>query len=240
MKNVLIPSTLEPDTINAVKIAIQQSKGKKCTLFLVLVEEIPDSYSSATFLRSMKSEMTASQKKVLEYCRELTTISQNCNLKIHYQYGISAPLMRNLIQHLEIELTILSPSYRKAERKIHNQFVQILSNCKCPILHLSSNCEEYILTKAMYLEKTKSKLQIEDLHELIPERFDFEIINKTSFINNQNPEDLESFINEAIIKNNINLLIETRKPKKIKLKNKNTSTNENLGLPILSLYEEIA
>nr|WP_288833452.1 hypothetical protein [uncultured Flavobacterium sp.] len=63
MKNVLIPSTLEPDTINAVKIAIQQSKGKKCTLFLVLVEEIPDSYSSTTFLRSMKSEMTASQKK---------------------------------------------------------------------------------------------------------------------------------------------------------------------------------
>lgn len=240
MKNVLIPSTLEPDTINAVKIAIQQSKGKKCTLFLVLVEEIPDSYSSTTFLRSMKSEMTASQKKVLEYCRELITISQNCNLKIHYQYGISAPLMRNLIQHLEIELTILSPSYRKDERKTHNQFVQILSNCKCPILHLNSNCEEYNLTTAMYLVKTKPKLQIEDLHELIPDRFDIKIINKTTIINNQNPEDLESLINEAIVKNNINLLIETRKPKKIKLKNENATANENFGLPILSLYEETA
>ena len=239
MKNILIPSTLEPDTINAVKIAIQQSKGKKCTLFLVLAEEIPDTHSSATFLRSMKSEMTVSQKKVLEYCRELITISQNCTLKIHYQYGISAPLMRNLIQHLEIELAILTPSYRKTERKIHNQFVQILNNCKCPILNLSSNCEEYDLTKAMYLKQSKSKLQPEDLQELIPDHFDFKIVSLATDFNDQNPEDLKSSLNEAIVKNKIDLLIETRKPKKIKLKNKNTNTNENFDLPILSLYERV-
>lgn len=238
MKNLLIPSILQSDTINAVKVAIQQSKGKNCSIFLALVSEIPDTYSSSTFLRNMKSDMTASQKKVLEYCRELITISQNCNLKIHYQYGISAPLMRNLIEHLEIELTILTPSYRNAEKKIHNQFVQILSNCKCPILHLSPNCEENDLTKAMYLEQTKSRIQIEDLQELIPERFNFKIVSQAKIFSEQNPEELESLLNEAIAKNKINLLIETRKPKKIKLKNKNTNTNESFGLPILSLYEE--
>ncbi|MES2238729.1 MAG: hypothetical protein V4497_00565 [Bacteroidota bacterium] len=240
MKNLLIPSTLELDTINAIKVAIQQSKGKNCTIYLALVSEIPDTYSSATFLRSLKSDISTSQKSVLEYCRELITISQNCSLKIHYQYGISAPLMRNLMEHLDVELTILTPSYRNAEKRIHNQFVQILDNCKCPILHLSSNFEEQDLTKAMYLEQTKSKLQLEDLQELIPDNFSFKIVSQAKIFSDQNPEDLESLLNEAIAKNKIDLLIETRKPKKIKLKNKNSNTNENFGLPILSLYEEIA
>ena len=240
MKNLLIPSTLESDTVNAIKIAIQQSKGKNCTIYLALVVEIPDTYSSAAFLRNTESAMTVSQKKVLDYCRELIAISQNCSLKIHHQYGISSPLMRNLIDHLNIEMTILTPSYRNSEKRIHNQFVQILSNCKCPILHLSSNFEEQDLTKAMYLEQTKSKLQVEDLHKLIPTHFNFKIVSQAKIFNDQNPEDLESLLNEAIVKNKIDLLIETRKPKKIKIKNKNSNTNENLGLPVLSLYEETA
>ena len=240
MKNFLIPSILEPDTINAIKVAIQQSKGKDCTLYLALISEIPDTYSSATFLRSMKSEMTVSQKNVLDYCRELITISQNCRLKIHNQYGISAPLMRNLMEHLDIELSIISASFRNTEKRIHNQFTQILSNSKCPILHLSANFEECDLTKAMYLEQNRSRLQIEDLQGLIPDYFNFKIVSQAKIFSDQNPEDLQSLLTEAITKNKIDLLIETRKPKKIKIKNKNTSTNEHFGLPILSLYEEIA
>ncbi len=240
MKNLLIPSTLDPDTINAIKIAIQQSNGKKCTLYLALISEIPDTYSTATFLRSMKSDMTASQKNILEYCRELIAISQNCSLKIHHQYGISAPLMKNLMEHLKIELTIISPSFRNNGKRIHNQFTQILSNSKCPILHLSTNFEEQNLSKAMYLEQTMSKLQVEDLQELIPAHFNFRIVSQAKIFSEQNPEDLQNLLNEAITKNKIDLLIETRKPKKIKLKKNNTNTNESFGLPILSLYEEIA
>lgn len=240
MKNLLIPSTLELDTIKGIKTAIQQSKGKNCTIYLAFVSEIPDTYSTATFLRNMKSEMTASQKNILDYCRELVANAQNCTLKIHNQYGISAPLMRNLIEHFNIELTILTPSYKDSEKRIHNQFLQILSNCKCPILHLNANFEEQDLTKAMYLEQNKSKLQIEDLQELISNQFDFKIVSQAKIFNDQKQEDFESLLNETILKNKIDLLIETRKPKKIKLKNKNYSTNENLGLPILSLYEEIA
>lgn len=240
MKNLLIPSNLESDTINAIKVAIQQSNGQNCTIFLALVSEIPDTYSSATFLRSMKNEMTVSQRNVLDYCRELITISQNCCLKIHHQYGISAPLMKNLMEHLDIELSILTPSFKNAQKKIHNQFVQILSNSKCPILHLSTNFEEQDLTKAMYLEQTMSRLQVEDLQELIPHHFNFKIVSQAKIFNDQKPEEIHSLLEEAISKNQIDLLIETRKPKKIKLKKQSESTSESFGLPILSLYEEIA
>lgn len=241
MKNLLIPTTHHSDTINAVKTAIKQSKGKICTITLLQVCDIPDTYSSSLFLRTIKSEMTVSQRNVLESCRNLVASSQNCTLKIQHQYGVSAPLLKNLMEHLQIDLTILTPSYKKAEKKIHKQFRSILANCKCPILHLNSNFEESELQNALYLEQTKSRLQAEDLQQLMQGHFDFKIVSQAKIFEDQNLEEMQPQLAEAISKNGINLLIQTRKPEKIKLNNKEKlSYNESLGLPILSVYEEIA
>lgn len=238
MKNLLIPTSLQHDTINAVKTAIKQSKGKNCTVILLQVCEIPDTDSSAFFLRSIKNELTVSQKNVLETCRKLVEHSQNCTFKLQHQYGISAPVMRNLLEYLHAELIILTPSYKNSEKKIHNQFLQILSNCKYPILHLNSNFEAKDLNKAMYLEQTKSRLQAEDLQQLMQGQFDFRIVSQAKIFENQSVEEINPELSEVISKNDINLLIQTRKPEKIKL-NKKLNINESLGLPVLSLSEEM-
>ena len=239
MKNILVPTTLESDTLNAVKLAIQQTKGKKCTIILLLINEIPDTDASTAFLRNMKSVHSFSQKKVLENCWKLVEAETDCILKIHHQYGISAPMMKNLMKFLSVDFTILIPSYKNADKKIHKQFTQILSNCKCPILHSCSTFEQQDFTAAMYLEQAKSKLHVEDLHELIPEDFNLKIVSQAKLFQDQNPEDLQSLLHEAILKNKINLLIETRKPKKIILKKMPKTSAENFGLPVLSLYEEL-
>lgn len=241
MKNLLIPTTLQPDTINAVKTAIKQSKGRNCNVILLQICDIPNTDSSAFFLRSIKNQLTVSQKNILEICRNLVAVSPNCTFKLQHQYGISAPLMRNLLEHLHVGLVILTPSYKSAEKKIHKQFLQLVSNCKCPILHLNSNFEEQDLNKAMYLEQTKSRLQAEDLHQLLQGQFDFRIVSQAKIFEDQSIEEINPQLSEAITKNEINLLIQTRKPEKIKLSNKEKSkVNDSLGLPVLSLYEEIA
>ncbi len=240
MKNILIPTTLQPDTINAVKTAIKQSKGKNCNVVLLQVCDIPDTDSSSFFIRSIKNELNVSQKTILEACRNLVAVSQHCTFKLQHQYGISAPVMRNLLEHLHVGLIILTPSYKSAEKKIHNQFLQILSNCKCPILHLNSNFEEHELNKAMYLEQNKSKLQAEDLQQLVQGQFNFRIVSHAKIFEDQSVEEINPELSAAISKNEINLLIQTRKPEKIKLKKSGKSkVNESLGLPVLSLYEEI-
>jgi hypothetical protein len=239
MKNILIPTTLQADTINAVKTAIKQSKGKNCSIILLQISDVPDTDSSAFFLRSVKNQLSVSQKSILDSCRNLTAVAQNCTFKLQHQYGISAPLMRNLLEHLHVGLIILTPSYKKAERKIHNQFLQILTNCKFPILHLNSNFEEHDFNKAMYLEQTKSKLQAEDLQQLVQDQFDFKIVSQAIIFEDQNPEEISPQLFEAISRNEIDLLIQTRKPEKIK-SNKKSNINESLGLPVLSLYEELA
>lgn len=240
MKNIVIPTTLQADTINAVKTAIKQSKGQNCNVILLQVCDVPDTDSSAFFLRCFKNELNVSQKNTLESCQNLVAISQHCTFKLQHQYGVSAPLMRNLLEHLHADLIILTPSYKSAEKKIHKQFIQILSNCKCPILHLNSNFEEHDLNKAMYLEQTKSKLQAEDLQQLMQGQFDFRIVSQAKMFEDQNVEEINPQLSEAILKNKINLLIQTRKPEKIKLSKKGKATiNESLGLPVLSLYEEM-
>lgn len=241
MKNLLIPTTLEADTINAVKTALRQSKDEQCTIMLMLVADVPDTDSAAFFLRAVKSEMTVSQKKVLNEIRVLINEAANCNLKIHNQYGVSSPLIKNLIEFHKISLTILTPSYKASDKKIQIQCLQLLCNCKTPILHLTENCEEQDLSKALYLEKTKSRYQAEDLQQLISNEFDCKIVSQAKILETQVPEDMASLLTEAISKNQISLLIETRKPEKISFKKKNISTfNEVLGLPVLSVYEELA
>lgn len=241
MKNLLIPTTLEADTINAVKTAIRQSKDEHCTIMLMLVAEVPDTDSAAFFLRAVKSEMTVSQKKVLNDIRVMVNEAGNCTLNIHNQYGVSSPLIKNLIEFHNISLTILTPSFKASAKKVQLQCLQLLSNCKSPILHLTDNCDEQDLSKALYLEKNKSRFQAEDLQQLIQNEFDCKIVSQAKMLESQVPEDMTAMLAEAISKNQISLLIETRKPEKISFKKKNRNAiNDVFGLPVLSVYEELA
>lgn len=235
MKNILIPSTLQSDTINAVKTAIQSSNGEQCQLILMLLADIPDTFSSASLLRNINTELNTTQENVLEMCRQIILESKNCSLKIHHQYGISSPVFKNLMEHFTIGLTIITPSFKASKKKINSFCVQIISNSKCPILHTNANFEEEIFSQALYLKNSDSSLPTEDLQAYVNTLFSLKIVSETK------TNESEPFLTDTIAKNNINILIETRKPKKLKLlKKEKAALNELLGLPVLSLYEEVS
>ncbi|MFV5691527.1 hypothetical protein ACM55K_05845 [Flavobacterium sp. LT1R49] len=240
MKNILIPTTLQSDTINAIKAAIKSSNAEQCQLILMLITDIPDTYSSSNLLRNINQDLSTTQENVLQMCREIILESNNCSLKIHHQYGISSPLFRNLMEHFAIELTILTPSFKSSKKKINMYCVQIISNSKCPILHLNTNFEEEPFSQALYIKNSDSVLQVEDLQTYVDALFSLKIVSQTKIDDRQKANEIEHFLTDTISKNNINILIETRKPKKLKLlKKEKTALNETLGLPVLSLYEEI-
>jgi hypothetical protein len=235
MKNILIPSTLQSDTINAVKTAIQSSNGEQCQLILMLLADIPDTFSSASLLRNINTGLNTTQENVLEMCRQIILESKNCSLKIHHQYGISSPVFKNLMEHFTIGLTIITPSFKASKKKINSFCVQIISNSKCPILHTNANFEEEIFSQALYLKNSDSSLPTEDLQAYVNTLFSLKIVSETK------TNESEPFLTDTIAKNNINILIETRKPKKLKLlKKEKAALNELLGLPVLSLYEEVS
>jgi predicted amino acid-binding ACT domain protein len=239
MKNFLIPTTLKEDTIYAVKSAINQSKDTHCEIILMIVSDTPDTFSSSQFLREMRSELTPNQENILDSCREIIANTVNCSIKIHNQYGLSSPILRRIIDVFAIKLMILPHSYKQETKRIHQYFIQLAGNQKCPILHLGNEQIKDDFNKALYIENATANIHVKDIQQFISQNFSFEIISQTT--NHQNDfEEFAPHLSEAISKYDIDLLIQTRKGQKIKFKKKKEEEiNELLGLPVLSLYEEL-
>lgn len=239
MKNFLIPTTLKDDSISAVKSAISQAKNSDCEIVLIMVSDTPDAFSSSNFLREMRTGLTKSQEEVLETCRYMIDHTKNCKIKIHNQYGLSSPIFRGIIEYFSVKLVILTHSYKQETKRIHQYLVQLAGNQKCPILHLGHEKFKEDFTKALYIESSSTNIHVKDVQQFLNENFSYEIVSQTSKTDDDY-ENLAPLLSEAISKYEIDLLVETRKGEKIKFKKvKKQNINEKLGLPVLSLYEEM-
>ncbi|KQO22802.1 hypothetical protein ASF10_10600 [Flavobacterium sp. Leaf82] len=240
MKNFLIPTTLKDDTICAVKSAISQSKSSGCEIILMMVSDAPDTFSSSGYLREMRTGLTASQEIVLDTCRYIIDHTPNCKIKVHNQYGVSSPIFKRIIDVFSVKLMILTNSYKQETKRIHQYVVQLAGNQKCPILHLGSEQYKEDFNKALYIENANGNMHVKDVQQFLSANFSFEIVSQTSSFEDNN-ENFAPHLSEAISKYDIDLLVETRKGEKIKFKKKKTENlNDKLGLPVLSLYEEMA
>ena len=240
MKNILIPTTFLPDTANALKNAISHANGADCNVILFQLIDAEQNYSASATLRCMQNELSPSQKENLELCRYIVETEKNCHLKIHTQYSLSAPLLKNVMESLSIDLVILSDSFKNSQTSINKYCTKLLSNCKYPILHVGKAKENIEFSKALYLENQQSQMQVEDLQQLVNMNFNFRIVSSAKVLDGQDSNELIPLLTETISKNNIDLLVETRKPEKIKFsKKQKTSYKENFDLPVLSLYEKI-
>ncbi|RYJ41204.1 hypothetical protein [Flavobacterium beibuense] len=236
MKNIIIPTTIEDDTLTAVKTAVKYATGKNCSIVLMLLQKIPDTYSASHFLRETSPNYTIAQTKILQKCRETVATADNCRLIIHNQCGISGPLLKNLMEYLATDLVILTPSYKAEKNSLHSYCIQLLLNSKYPLLHLGNNPEENDFNKALYLEHSKIEFGINDIQKIISEQFSFKIVSQARI--EESLEDMAAQITETISKNNIDILIEARKSTKRSLNRKAQPVNHNLGLPVLSVYAE--
>jgi hypothetical protein len=239
MKNFLIPTTLEEDTITAVKSAVNQAKNTNCEIILMMLSDAPDSFSSAQFLREMRTELTPSQELVLDTCRYIIEHTPNCKIKVHNQYGLSVPILKGIIDAFDVKLVVLTNSYKQETKRIHQYLVKLTGNLKCPILHLSSEFTKDDFNKALYIENGKANMHVKDVQQFLSQNFSYEIVSQTANFDD-NYEQFAPYLSEAISKYDIDLLVETRKGEKINFKkSKKENTTDKLGLPVLSLYETV-
>jgi len=240
MKNLLIPTTFQNDTLDALKTAIHYGNGASCTLVLLLVSDVQDNYSASSLLRSLDNKWTNAQEDILDKCRDLIAENTNCRLKVHNQFGVSSPLIKSLLELYQIEFVILPQSFKNSSLKIHQYCSQILANYKCPILHINNSVEDIHFNNALYFENEKSNYPLADMQQLVQERFSLKIVSQAKISSQEANQELIPMVTEAIAKNDIDIIIETRKAAKISInKRKNLLTDEALGLPVLSIYEEV-
>ena len=107
-------------------------------------------------------------------------------------------------------------------------------------MHLGPEQYKEDFNKALYIENASANMHVKDVQQFLNENFSFEIVSQTANFDD-NYEKFAPYLSEAISKYDIDLLVETRKGEKIKFKKvKKENMNERLGLPVLSLYEEMA
>lgn len=239
MKTLLIPTTFQNDTLEAVKSALHYANGASCTMVLMLVSDVQDTYSASSLLRDLDTTWTDAQEAVLDDSRTLVGAHANCKLKVHHQFGVSSPLIKNLLDFHGIELIILPQSFKNSSLKIHQYCCQVLANYKSPILHISTSTEDVQFTNAIYLENEKSNFPLANVQQLVQKQFSLKIVSQAKISSQETTEQLIPIVTEAIAKNDIDIIIETRKAEKIRMtKSKSQLSEDVLGLPVLSLYEE--
>ncbi|NDI99311.1 hypothetical protein GWA97_09515 [Flavobacterium sp. LaA7.5] len=239
MENILIPTTLEADTVYAVKTAIRHTYNNNCSITLMLLHEVADCYSSLYVLNKTGSGITKAQNEVLKTCRELVNETENCKLIVHNQYGLSRPLLKNLIEHLSVDVIILCESYKTNPDKLHSLCNKLLLSSKYIILHLGTNVKESRFSKALYLQNSYNPLCIQELQEKIKERFKFKIVSQAE-IEEQEGDKITEMLLNVINKNDIDLVVHTRKSKQKILGKKSNEKliTDVIGLPVLSFSEE--
>lgn len=240
MKTLLIPTTFQNDLIESVKTAMHYANGASSTIILMLVSAVKEHYSASSLLRSLDNKWSNEQENVLEVCREIVAENAHCKIKVHNQFGVTSPLIKNLLDLHSIELVIIPQSFKNSSLSVHQYCCQILSNYKCPILHINNAIEDVMFSTAIYLENETSNYPLATIQQLVQEQFSLKIVSQAKISSQETNAQLIPIVTEAIAKNHIDIIIETRKSEKIRRsKSKNKITDDSLGLPILSLYEEV-
>lgn len=238
MKNFLIPTRLTPDTIAAVQTAINHSKNGNAKIILFFVSDEINSFSAAEYLREHGSQITHKELDVLDNCRDLLEHFPNCKLEFKRQSGITAPLLKNFLQFHSVDLILLTKSIITSKKTVHSNLVQIIENQKTPILRLI-NDNSTKLKKAIYLENSLSRLNIDDIQQYMQDQFPLQKISQVLKKEQETAEYINLLLSKVLKENDIDFVIETRTSERSKIKNKKQSEiNQHLDIPVLSLHEE--
>ena len=94
-------------------------------------------------------------------------------------------------------------------------------------------------SKALYVKNNQGKIGLETIQHFLDKHLPLEIVRQTTNAT-ENQDDVLRYINEAISKHDIDMLVQTRTVQKIQFKKtKKEDLHEKVGLPVLSLYEEL-
>lgn len=236
MRSVLIPTQLRIPTVNAVKAAIKYGSSG-CTITLLLLQDSTNAFNVTLAQHTINYTITKGQRDILATCRQLVEDTENCTIKVHTQYDISGPLVKNIMNSFNTQLVILPAGFPPEKNRPYIKCLQLLLNSKYPILHLSPYCDEQDFNKAFYIEYNKSPIEKEVIINVIKNILPVKTVISERIYNDSKPDDIQLQLAEAILNNNTDLIIETRKPARVNLNRNIQSPADRLGITVLSIAE---
>lgn len=224
MKNILIPVTFEADTLQAMMIAADMQRYAGGSINLLTISEITDSITDLLFLDVNDSVDRQKRGEVMMLWENMKADHEiKADVLEHHRYGLSRPLMKQLLGRLDIDLVIVPVSFQKSREHIHRQTLKLLQESNCPLMMLPSKSLVYKgILRALYLDQTDKAVTP------AVQQFPFHVIHQ-SMISNGEYDSIQSVIDKMQID-----LIVKGKPKKNSVDRHAIDTSA-LGLPVLTI-----
>ena len=137
MKNILIPTAFESDTLDAMKIASGLLNPFSGNMVLTTVSDLSDSIQELLFL---SPDEHVDQRKRMDVIknwkryREKRAAALSLGIQEHHQFGLSRPLLNSVLEQFNIDLVIVPASFQGSVIEIHKFFVELLYRSDCPIM----------------------------------------------------------------------------------------------------------
>jgi hypothetical protein len=220
MKNIIILTTYEDDTLEAMKVANDLKRSSAGTIVLISLSETTDSITDLLFLSEKNQKDAAKRARMfvkwshIERDQKIKPMS----VQEHVQYGISRPVLIQLLERFNTEMIIVPNSVQQSKSFIHLLFLKLLNKSEFPIMRLPAekgSSEE--IQRALYLDETGKALAP------ALQNMPFHIIH-------QSMVDREQSLGNLITKLKINLIVQTRVHESV-FKEDVVS----LGLPVLTV-----
>jgi len=220
MKNIIIPTTFENDTIDALKVAADLKRKGSGQIVLISLSEITDSITDLLFLSEKNVQNVGNRDKLFaDWSKALDDFAlPKLPIIEHHQYGISRPILIQLLEHFKAEMVIVPNSFLQSKLFIHRLFLRLLNKSEFPVMQLPDDTDgSEEIQRALYLGENGKTLT--PALQGMP----FHIIHQ-SMVDSEQP--LVSVVNAL----KINLIVKPRV-------NKATPNHDvdSLGLPVLTI-----
>lgn len=222
MKNILIPTTFEADTLQAMKIAAYMTENKG-RIVLISSSEISDSITELLFL-SAKDHINTSKRDALRCAWKEYRIENNISMvaEEHHQFGMSRPVMQKLLEGFEADIVIAPPSVQQSKQYIHKLLLKLLHKSDCPLMLLPEKEQATeTLQRALFLDERTHPLSA-SLQQL-----PFHVIHQ-SMIQEHKNQSLNALVDQL----NVDLIVQAKRNDESAEEHVDVT---HLGLPVLTV-----
>lgn len=135
LKNILIPTDLTLSSLNVIQYALHQFQGYAFNITLLHVLPLPDAISDLLLISRTEEELPSEFNIAIERLINLFPV-RIANIKVEHQYGLSASILSQIMEHKEIDLVLYTKPSFKSGFNQQNHVWKVLDESEHPVVYI--------------------------------------------------------------------------------------------------------
>lgn len=139
MRRIVIPTTYDSDTLEAMKIAFRVCDNRDENIILVSTSEINDSIQSLLFLSADESIDQVKRRRLMQqwsWYRGRRNNTTSWEIVEHHQFGMTPGIGAALAERFRADLVIVPSSVSHSRERVHLALIAAFEKSKCAVMRI--------------------------------------------------------------------------------------------------------